>query len=319
MIIPRDEGYVLAPEWTEPERLWMVWPAHSRDDQGETLRDVSVELARHLADLHPVTVIANPAEVVSASIRCGPGIKTMAAAHAGGCLRRMAPGFLLGGQGAAALRWPGVDGLTQALLDHLNLKSFACPEGLMGGFVDVDGEGTGLVSESLLTHADKPVVEQLLAQYLGVDHPIWLTCTLEGERVGMVHNAARFLKPGVVIASVDTDGRHPWLAANLHRLREAEDARGRPLTVVEAPLPRRRTRRDGSVVSMSYANCLVTPQLVLLPAFEDGRDEAVYDSVASALSEDQVVVSFPAAELAEAGGCMASMVVSQPREQKTVQ
>lgn len=309
----------MPPEWQQQERYWLAWPSprpgrtapanHAGDV--EALRDATVDLARQLSGLGPVTMIANPAEVASVSIRCGPGVGTMIAPHSDIGLRRYGPGFLVNGHRAVALRWPGSDGVTDSLLSHLGVDAVTAPGWLLGGYVDVDGNGAGLVSTALLEQGDKDGIEQALAQYLAVDHPLWVDARLEGDPSGLVHNAARFVAPGVVIAASDEKGLHPWLNDNIKRLVAATDAQGRPLRVIAAPLPKRRQRRDGRVLPMSYSACLVAKGLVLLPAFEDPRDQEVFDRTAAVLP-DHTIALFPARDLASAGRGLTALVLPQP-------
>ncbi|MBY0430189.1 MAG: agmatine deiminase family protein, partial [Rhodospirillales bacterium] len=165
----------------------------------------------------------------------------------------------------------------------------------LGVAVDVDGQGTCLACESLSRATDREgrPIEFLLADFLGVEKVIWLP-------EGRVRRRARFLRPGLVLAETDPD-----VLASL----ATTDARGRKLEVVTVPVPK---RRDSSGLPVSYVDCVVADRVVVLPAFEEGRDEAALAGVTSALP-DLRVFSFPAMDHAHGRCSLSGLVLSQPR------
>lgn len=312
----------MPPEWVRHERYWMAWPCRAGrwGDHLDAARDVVAEAAKLVAEQGPVTMLANPAEVADVSLSCGPGIAAMVVPHGDCCMRSMAPSFLLDFRGGMiGVRWPDKWGnaVADAILTHLALPRVLGPWQAPGGFFDVDGEGTCLASEGLLTAVgcSRDEAERSLSDYLGVDKVIWLKCGLEGDVTGgHIHNLARFLRPGVVLALTDDergDVNAELLKENVLRLKAARDAKNREITVARAPQPKRKLRADGSRICASYANCFVNRNLVVLPAFEDAKDQVAYDSVVGALL-DHVVISLPALELAYGGSGFADIAVAQP-------
>lgn len=312
----------MPPDWGRHERYWMAWPCRSGrwGDHLEAACEVVAEVAKLVAEQGPVTILANPAEVADISLSCGPGIAAMVVPHGDCCMRSMGPTFLLDFRGGMiGIRWPDEwrGTVADAILDHLRLPGVAGPLTAPGGFFDVDGEGSCLASEGLLSAAgcSREEAERYLADYVGIDKVIWLKHGLEGDLTGgHVLNLARFLRPGVVLALTDDDrgdANADLLKENAARLKAARDARNRELTIARAPQPKRRERADGTRICASYANCFVNRNFILLPAFEDSKDQVAYDSVVSVLL-DHVVISLPALDLAYGGSGFANIAIAQP-------
>jgi len=318
---PRERGYAMPPAWARHGRYWTGWPSGIAvwRDHLDPAREAMAGLAALLAEHRPVTVLANPAEAAHVSLMCGPGVGAMIVPHVDCCLRAVGPTFLTGAEGVAGVLWraDADDAVGASILDKLSLQRFHGPLPLVSGMVDVDGEGTALASEALLDHAGRPreEVEPLLRDWLGVETVIWLRAGLEGDvSGGRLFNLARFLRPGLVLAPDDDradDADSALRGDNLNRLRRGRDARGRTLEVVAVPTPKRRERPSGRRIVMSYANCFVDDGLIVLPAFEDGRDDVAYDRVVGALL-DHTVVSYPAVEFAFGGGGLGALILSEP-------
>ena len=119
---------------------------------------------------------------------------------------------------------------------------------LEGGGIEVDGEGTAIITESCVLNNNrnpgwsKSDVEAELGPLLGLDKIIWLP-GIAGKDITDGHTDfyARFARPGVVVAGLDTDPEsfdHDVTARHLEILQNATDAQGRKLEVVvlEAPV-----------------------------------------------------------------------------------
>ncbi len=84
----------------------------------------------------------------------------------------------------------------------------------------------------------------------------------------------RFVAEDTVVAVVEDDPRdenRAPLADNLARLRSMRLADGRPLSVVDLPMPAP-VYHDGRRLPASYANFYIGNEVVLLPVFNDPRD-----------------------------------------------
>lgn len=218
------------------------------------------------------------------------------------------------------------------------LERYHAPMVLEGGAINVDGEGTLLTTaECLLSPGRNPdltreQIEGYLHDYLSVDKVIWLNRGLDPwETNGHVDDVACFVKPGVVVLSW-TDDRDDWryevLAENYEILRAATDARGRPLEVHKMPLPDRmflsageaegivsvdgtRPRRAGEEMAPAYLNFYVCNGGVVMPVFDDRRDDEAR-RVLERLYPDRTVVTVAGHEIILGGGCVHCITQQQP-------
>lgn len=333
---PADNGYSMPAEWHPHTRCWMAWPCREATwgDRLDAARTATADVAKTIAAFEPVTIVANPEDVAEVSLRAGTGVGTLPMAHDDSWLRDNGPTFVIDGRGGVA----GVDwgfnawgdkyqpydrdaALAQALLEHLDLPRYAAPLILEGGSIHVDGEGTLLTTEQCLLHPnrnpdlDREEIERLLKAHLGIETVIWLGQGLQDDETdGHVDNLACFARPGVVLAlSSDDpeDGNHAALQDNLARLRAARDAKGRELEVIEVPQPARSDGDDGRRLSTSYINFYIANGGVVMPSFEDGKDEAAFDIVDRCFPEREVR-QVPAIDIVHGGGGIHCITQQQP-------
>lgn len=150
-----------------------------------------------------------------------------------------------------------------------------------GGALDVNGAGTLLTTESCLLnpnrnpHLTKPQVEQYLRDYLGVTNILWLGDGIAGDDTdGHVDDLTRFVNPTTVVTVVEADPadeNHAPLQENLERLRTMRDQDGRPLRIVELPMPGK-LEYEGQRLPASYANFYIANDSVLVPTYRDKND-----------------------------------------------
>jgi agmatine deiminase len=171
---------------------------------------------------------------------------------------------------------------------------------LEGGAIDVNGGGSILTTEECLlseVQARNPGfgredIERFLADYLGARHVIWLNRGIDGDDThGHVDDLARFVNPRTVVIVVEPntdDPNHEPLRENLERLRAARDQDGRPLEVIELPMPRP-VVFDGQRLPASYANFYIANDTVLVPTFNDPADRVALNALAHVFPDREVV------------------------------
>jgi agmatine deiminase len=152
---------------------------------------------------------------------------------------------------------------------------------LEGGSIDVNGEGTLLTTEQCLLNPNrnpglgKADLERRLRDFLGVRHILWLGEGIEGDDTdGHVDDLTRFVDPRTVVTAVEDDPRDANFAPlrdNLERLRRMTDQDGRPLRIVELPMPPALYEQDQRLPA-SYANFYIANGVVLLPGYDPARD-----------------------------------------------
>ncbi len=193
---------------------------------------------------------------------------------------------------------------------------------LEGGSIDVNGRGTILTTEECLLSKvqqrnpgmTRKDYERVFADYLGAPHTIWLGCGIFGDDThGHVDDLTRFVSPDTVITMVENNSRdvnHKPLRDNLRRLRAAHDQAGKPLNIIELPMP-------GPVVfeqrrlPASYANFYIANGIVLVPVFNDPNDRIALNTLA-ALFPTRDVVPIYSGDLIWGLGTMHCMTQQQP-------
>ena len=193
---------------------------------------------------------------------------------------------------------------------------------LEGGSIDVNGHGTLLTTEECLLSKiqqrnpamSRADYERVFADHLGVNNVIWLGSGVTGDDThGHVDDITRFVSPGTVVTAVASDPRDPnyqALRENVRRLRAATDQAGKPLSIVELPMP-------GPVVfekrrlPASYANFYIANGIVLVPVFNDPNDRVALDILASQFPGREVAGIY-SGDLIWGFGAMHCMTQQQP-------
>ncbi|WP_340117978.1 agmatine deiminase family protein [Pelagibius sp. 7325] len=335
--VPADDGFFMPAEWAPHERCWMAWPCRESlwGDGLDAARGAYAAVARAISAFEPVTMLANAAEVAEAAARCGTTVATQALPLNDSWMRDSGPTFVVDGKGGLG----GVDWRFNAwgekfhpfdedariagrVLEQLAVPRYAPPLVLEGGSIHVDGEGTLLTSEECLLNPnrnaalDRAAIEDLLRRYLGVSAFVWLGQGLDKDDTdGHVDNIACFVRPGVVMAVTcddPADPNHAILGDNLARLKQARDAKGRALEVIELPLPREARHLDGQRLALSYVNYYIANGGIVMPSFDDANDALAYDIVSKAFPERRVT-QVPALPILAGGGGIHCITQQQPR------
>jgi len=191
-----------------------------------------------------------------------------------------------------------------------------------GGAIDVNGQGAVLATEECLLSEvqarnaglDQSALERLFADYLGARHAIWLGRGIAGDDThGHIDDLARFVDPRTVVTVTErrvSDPNHDPLRENLQRLQTACDQDGRPLRVVELPMPEP-VVFDGQRLPASYANFYIANKTVLVPTFNDSADRVAIDTLAS-LFPDREVVGIHSVDLVLGLGTLHCLTQQQP-------
>ena len=193
---------------------------------------------------------------------------------------------------------------------------------LEGGSFDVNGRGTLVTTEECLLSpiqarnpgVSRPEMEDIFRHYLGVAKVIWLGRGIAGDDThGHVDDVARFVNPTTLVVSVESnrqDANYEALRENRKRLAEATDQEGRPLRVVELPLPRPLFLR-GQRLPASYANFYIANRTVLVPTFNDPNDRLALSRL-SRLFPERSVVGIHSVDLAWGFGTLHCLTLQQP-------
>lgn len=354
---PAADGYRMPAEWAHHTGCWLVWP--ERPDNwrrgGKPAQAAFTAVASAIAETEPVTVAVSAAQFDNARGHLPDQVRVVEMSNDDSWMRDIGPTFVVNDEGDVRgvdwefNAWGGlVDGLYFPWARDDEVARKTCEiEGidryrtgfvLEGGSIDVDGEGTVLVTaECLLSEGRNPdlsqeEITQRLCDYLGVTTVIWLPDGVYlDETNGHVDNFCRFTRPGQVMLTWTDDESDPQRArseAALKVLESTPDAQGRTLDVVKIHQPGpifiteeeaagvdavdgTLPREAGDRLAGSYVNSYIGNDLVVLPVFDDPHDDAAVAAYTE-LFAPRRIVTVPGREILLGGGNVHCITQQQP-------
>ena len=288
-----DEGDPHRRTWMAFGASQKIWGRRLVPEVQRNLATIALTIARY----EPVSMLVRHADLTRARQLMGDRIDLVVCPHDDLWMRDTGPVFVVnekGARGAVDFNFNGWGGKQEHSQDA-EVASFIAhraeairvetPLVVEGGGIEVDGQGTALITESCVLNEnrnpglDKPRCEQELKRLLGVEKIIWLP-GIRGKDITDGHTDfyARFAGPGVVIAGYDPDPRsidHAVTKRHLEILRRTTDSQGRPLEVVvlEAPSRIRETYASDDFAA-GYVNFYVCNGAVIVPEFGDPKADA---------------------------------------------
>ncbi|MFI7122718.1 agmatine/peptidylarginine deiminase [Amycolatopsis sp. NPDC049868] len=235
-------------------RTWMafgagdvIWTAALLPQARNDLAGVATTISR----FEPVSMLVRPDEVNVARELLGPAnVELISSSIDDLWIRDTGPAFVKGEPGLAGVNfnfngWGGKQvhdrdaKVSGFVTGQAGAPSVCTDLVLEGGALEVDGEGTVVITESCVLNANrnpgksKGDVEAELDRLLGVRKIIWLPW-ITGRDItdGHTDGYARFTRPGTVVAGLDTDPQsldHEVTVRHLEILRSATAAQNRPL------------------------------------------------------------------------------------------
>ncbi|MCU1299247.1 MAG: aguA [Acidobacteriaceae bacterium] len=193
---------------------------------------------------------------------------------------------------------------------------------LEGGSIDVNGRGTLLTTEECLlskVQQRNPKMkcadyEKVFADHLGISNVIWLGSGVTGDDThGHVDDLTRFVSPDTVVTVVEADPKdanYESLRENVRRLRDATDQDGKPLAVIDLPMPSPVIFEDRRLPA-SYANFYIANGIVLVPVFNDANDRIALD-ILSDVFPDREIIGIYCGDLIWGFGAIHCMTQQQP-------
>ncbi len=313
--------------------------------QAHAARSTWAAVANAAVGFEPVTMVVDPQDVETARAYLSPAVELKVAPLNDAWMRDIGPTFVIDDGGAAgqAPRLGAVDWVFNGwgqqdwaewdkdtlvagkVAEWTRTECVASPLINEGGGIQVDGEGTVLVTETVqldpqrnpgLSKAD---VEAELARTIGATKVIWLPrgLTRDSQKYGTrghVDIVAAIPSPGTLLVHRQTDPGHPDYAVTaelIDFLGTTRDAAGRSWNIIEVPAPEAITDEEG-YVDYSYINHLVVNGGVIACSFADPMDDKAVAILAEAYPGRRVV-SVDARELFARGGGIHCITQQEPR------
>lgn len=323
-----DEGAPHAATWMALQADDGIWGPQLASQVRETLRTVAEAIAR----FEPVRALIAPGDKAAVYLA---GVETIEHQVDDLWIRDTGPTFVLDGETLAGVDFNfngwgdrqrhALDAKVAATVcEAAPAKRLTTDLVLEGGALEVDGEGTAIITESCVLNKNrnpgwtKSDVEAELARLLGIRKIIWLP-GIAGKDITDGHTDfyARFASPGVVVAGREDDPKsfdYAVTRTHLKILKEATDAAGRRLEVHVIPGPATiRPAYDTEDFAAGYINFYVCNGAVILPEFgdEDADDFARY--TLAGLFPDREMVQLNIDPIAAGGGGIHCATQQQPR------
>ncbi|MDW5415927.1 agmatine deiminase family protein [Iodobacter sp. CM08] len=314
---PNDNAWRMPDEGEQHAATWMAF-GPSEEIWGKRLQAGAQEnlarIALTIAAFEPVKMLVREADYDSAERLCGSKIELIVQPIDDLWVRDTGAVFVKNSQGKTA----AVDfnfngwGNKQAHAQDRQVARFICTHTktlrletqlvLEGGGIEVDGQGTGIITESCVLNANrnaklsKAQCETELKRLLGLKKIIWLP-GIKGKDITDGHTDfyARFTSPGVVVAGFDADPTsydHAVTQRHLDILRKATDAMGRKLKVVVLEGPSSvRKQYENKEFAAGYINFYACNGAIIAPEFGDNKaDRNTKDTLQDLFPEREIVM-----------------------------
>ncbi len=327
-----DEGEPHAATWMSLHVDPDIWG----EDLAPEVRGALGLIAAAIARFEPVKILVDEA---GSTVAFPPEVDPLPIPANDLWIRDTGPTFVLPGTGAAGLA--GVDfnfngwgdkqehgldaGVAEVVCEEAQARRLRTELVLEGGALEVDGEGTAIITESCVLNDNrnpgwsKAEVEVELKRLLGLEKIIWLP-GIKGRDITDGHTDfyARFAGPGVVVAGRDDDPDsfdYAVTRRHLKLLEGATDAKGRTLDVRVLPGPSTvRPDFESDDFAAGYINFYVCNGAVISPEFGDAKADAFAKATLEELFPDREVVQLNIDPIAAGGGGIHCATQQQPRE-----
>jgi agmatine deiminase len=349
--------YRFPAEWEQHEGTWLQWP-HDRHYRGNQLKVertwlMMVDALHQHEKVHLIVEDEVHRDHVVDQLRYfGIGLDNVdifLIPTDGNWARDNGPIFLIDGDGKLVISnwifngWANrfefeLDNQVPIRLgDELSLPVLNPPLVIEGGAVEVNGQGTFMGTRSSIMHPNRnpeksqEEIEQILTEFLGVTHFIWLRGAMgeEAQKFGNITDAhidgsARFVNERTILynwTEDDTDPRYNFVNRHLNELKSATTQAGISPDLVPIPLPkggvyrtsffdskRSRTPRPTTAI---YANFYIANEVVLVPVYGNVEDERA-KAIISEHFPNRDVIGIETLGLIEDGGSIHCVTQQQP-------
>jgi agmatine deiminase len=305
--LPTAPGYRMPAEWSPHQATWISWP-HNAETWPDGLAEVERVMADAVAALstgeivrvnvrdadhgyHVQRLLAGRAAPGRVTLHRFPTNDAWCRDHGAIFVTRPAaagdPLLALDFQyNAWGGKYPPYDldnAIPGQMAEALGVPRLPVDMVLEGGSIEVNGAGLLLTTEQCLLNPnrnpglDRNGIEERLRRLLGVTAIAWLGDGIVGDDTdGHIDDLTRFVAEDAVVTVVEqdpADANYAALQDNLERLKSLTLPDGRPLRVIELPMPPPLVDPERDRLPASYANFYIGNRVVLMPTFDCPADE----------------------------------------------
>lgn len=327
-----DEGAPHAATWMAFGASAAIWEPHLLPVVRENLALV----AKTIAAFEPVNMLVREEDSDLAAQLCGPSVDLLVHPIDDLWIRDTGPVFVKsssgipGGIGFNFNGWGEKQeydrdaGVAEFVSDYAKAEFIRSSLILEGGGIEVDGEGTAIITESCVINPNRnPGVSKAdceieLKRLLGLEKIIWLP-GIAGKDITDGHTDfyARFTHPGTVVVGLEQDASsfdYAVTRRHLDILRAATDAKGRRLKAIalEGPSTIRQDYANDDFAA-GYINFYLCNGAVIAPEFGDKRTDRNTLAVLQEQFADREIIQLNIDGIAAGGGGIHCATQQQPR------
>ena len=320
---PKDLGYRFPAEWEEHEATWLSWP-HKEESWPDLIHLIFPAYAQFIAELSKgEKVRINVKDEEMKAFALSHIEKTDAdlsqveffffETNDAWC-RDHGPAFLINkenkenpkvivdwGFNAWGGKYPPFendDVIPTKIGEAFNIPVFYPGIIMEGGSVEFNGKNTILTSKSCLLNENRnpeytqEQIEEFLRNYYGVSQILWVEDGIVGDDTdGHIDDTIRFINEDTVLTVVEEDeldDNYELLQVNLRQLQEMTLEDGRPLNIIQLPMPDA-VYCEGERLPASYANFYIANKSVIVPTYRCAKDAIALDIIKKCFPNREVV------------------------------
>lgn len=327
---PTPKGYHFPAEWHPHTATWLSWPHKEASWPGkiETIYPVYCAFIKAVAQGEKVRInVADEAMknfALEQLSKAGAELKNIEfyffPTNDAWC-RDHGPAFVIS-PGAAQPKaivdwgynaWGGKyppydldDVIPTKIAEHFKLPVYHPDIVMEGGSVEFNGKGTLLTSRACLLnpnrnpHLNQEQIEAYLRNYYGVSHILWVGDGIEGDDTdGHIDDITRFVNADTVVTVMESDKKsanYEPLKENLESLQAMKLENGKPLNVIELPMPKPVIYED-QVLPASYANFYISNAAVVVPTYRDDRMDVKALDILTKCFPDRKVIGLDSTDI----------------------
>ncbi|RSH77465.1 uncharacterized protein EHS24_003437 [Apiotrichum porosum] len=326
--LAQDSRWGMPDEGQPHNRTWMAFAA-SANIWGDTLDAVRKDLAtiaQTIAQFEPVSMLVRQEDLSTAQEMVGSSVNLVVGELDDLWMRDTGPVFVknvdngtIGGVNFNFNGWGnkqehGNDSKVAAEVDRNSTDMVVSTTLVLeGGALEVDGEGTAIITESCVLNENrnpgwtKENVTEELSRLLNLTKIIWLP-GIAGKDITDGHTDfyARFASPGVVFAGFEPDTSsfdHDVTTQHLEILRNSTDAAGRTLDVVVLNAPGTiRPTTNTKDFAAGYINFYQVNGAIIGPEFGDNDTDSAAKAAMEKAFPGKTIVQINIDAIAAGGG-----------------
>ncbi|MFN8355471.1 MAG: agmatine deiminase family protein [Spirosomataceae bacterium] len=325
---PKQQGFFFPPEWHLHRATWLTFPHNEASWQGSKRQQM---YPQYIAFIKAISAgekvclnVHNELVKQIALVELEKGgvdlsqIEFLLTPTNDAWCRDHGPSFLINpttnqrlvldwGHNAWGGKYPPFDDddrIPTKVAEYLGLPVIEPGIIMEGGSVEFNGAGAVLTSKSCLLnqnrnpHLTQAQIEQYLIDYYGIDQVLWVADGIVGDDTdGHIDDTTRFANEETVLAAVapSHDENHDVLAANLKMLKTMRLLNGKPLNIIELPMPDP-VVIDDFMTPASYANFYICNAGVIVPTYRCVQDQTAVD-ILSAVFPNHPIIPLDATDI----------------------